>query len=196
MFQVRHYLTDDQRDVYLEWLKKVRDPIAKGHVIRRVNRMAEGNFGDHKFCRDGVCCGTMCSSLCNACAAVKKGVGVDGECGKIQSGSDPAAECEVSGAIVAQPPPACPLSGEVDEAVARPGIEGERADGPPHDGHVGDPAEILQRAHRSATEERRVKVRHERGSLSSSGKVAHPKVGDDWEAGTLRDDRRLAELEC
>ena len=23
-------------------------------MIRRVNRMAEGNFGDHKFCRDGV----------------------------------------------------------------------------------------------------------------------------------------------
>lgn len=24
------------------------------HPLRRVNRMAEGNFGDHKFCRDGV----------------------------------------------------------------------------------------------------------------------------------------------
>ena len=40
--------------MYLGWLKKVRDPLAKGQVIRRVNRLAEGNFGDHKFCRDGV----------------------------------------------------------------------------------------------------------------------------------------------
>lgn len=54
MFNVRHYLTADQKDVYLEWLKKVRDPLAKGQIIRRVNRLAEGNFGDHKFCRDGV----------------------------------------------------------------------------------------------------------------------------------------------
>lgn len=54
MFKVRHYLTSDQKDVYLEWLKKVRDPLAKGQLIRRVNRLADGNFGDHKFCRDGV----------------------------------------------------------------------------------------------------------------------------------------------
>jgi len=52
MFSVRHYLTPDQKDVYLEWLKKLRDPLAKGQVIRRVNKLAESNFGDHKFCRD------------------------------------------------------------------------------------------------------------------------------------------------
>ena len=54
MYTVRHYITDEQKDIFSEWLKKVRDPIAKGNVIRRINRMAEGNFGDHKFCRDGV----------------------------------------------------------------------------------------------------------------------------------------------
>ena len=54
MYTVRHYLTDEQRDIFQEWLKKVRDPLAKGQIIRRVGRMAEGNFGDHKFCRDGV----------------------------------------------------------------------------------------------------------------------------------------------
>lgn len=54
MFNVRHYLTPDQKDVYLEWLKRLRDPLAKGQLIRRVNRLTEGNFGDHKFCRDGV----------------------------------------------------------------------------------------------------------------------------------------------
>lgn len=54
MFRIRHYLTTNQKDVYLEWLKKVRDPLAKGQLIRRVNRLADGNFDDHKFCRDGV----------------------------------------------------------------------------------------------------------------------------------------------
>ena len=54
MYTIRHYLTDAQRDVYIEWLKKVRDPLAKGQIVRRVNRLAEGNFGDHKFCREGV----------------------------------------------------------------------------------------------------------------------------------------------
>jgi len=54
MYTVRHYLTSDLKDVYIGWLKKVRDPLAKGQIIRRVNRIAEGNFGDHKFCRDSV----------------------------------------------------------------------------------------------------------------------------------------------
>ena len=53
MFVVRHYLTEDERDLYQEWLKKLRDPIAKLQVVRRVNRVESGNFGDHKFCREG-----------------------------------------------------------------------------------------------------------------------------------------------
>lgn len=28
--------------------------MAKIAVVRRVNRIEQGNFGDHKFCRDGV----------------------------------------------------------------------------------------------------------------------------------------------
>ena len=54
MFNVRHYLTEDKRDPYQEWLKKLRDPIAKIQVVKRVNRLEDGNFGDHKFCREGV----------------------------------------------------------------------------------------------------------------------------------------------
>ena len=54
MFAVRHYLTEDERDPYQEWLKKLRDPIAKMQVVKRVNRIEGGNFGDHKFCREGV----------------------------------------------------------------------------------------------------------------------------------------------
>ena len=54
MFLVRHYLSEDERDPFQEWLKKLRDPIAKMQVVKRVNRIEGGNFGDHKFCRDGV----------------------------------------------------------------------------------------------------------------------------------------------
>ena len=35
-------------------LKTLKNTSAKVSVIRRVARMEQGNFGDHKFCRDGV----------------------------------------------------------------------------------------------------------------------------------------------
>lgn len=54
MYEIRHYLTMDEEDVYLDWLRKLRDVIAKIAVNRRVTRIELGNFGDHKFCRDGV----------------------------------------------------------------------------------------------------------------------------------------------
>lgn len=54
MYEIRHYLTADERDVYLDWLRKQRDIRARIAIDRRVNRVAQGNFGDHKFCRDGV----------------------------------------------------------------------------------------------------------------------------------------------
>lgn len=57
MVEIRHYLTEDGKDVFLDWLRRVRDPIAKVQIVKRVkrvNRVEQGNFGDHKFCRDGV----------------------------------------------------------------------------------------------------------------------------------------------
>lgn len=54
-YSVEHYLTaGEHRDPYLDWLQRLRDNQAKVSVIRRVARMEQGNFGDHKFCRDGV----------------------------------------------------------------------------------------------------------------------------------------------
>ncbi len=38
----------------MEFLKGIRDPIAKSKISSRVNRMATGNFGDNKPCREGV----------------------------------------------------------------------------------------------------------------------------------------------
>ena len=54
MFTVRHYVTEDEQDPFQEWFKKLRDPIAKVQVLKRVNRIEGGNFGDHKPCREGV----------------------------------------------------------------------------------------------------------------------------------------------
>ncbi|CEE92599.1 conserved hypothetical protein [Xenorhabdus nematophila str. Anatoliense] len=38
----------------MEFLKGIRDPIAKSKISSRVSRMVTGNFGDHKPCREGV----------------------------------------------------------------------------------------------------------------------------------------------
>jgi putative addiction module killer protein len=55
LYEIQHYLTpDDDRDLYVDWLMKLKDTKAKIAVVRRVTRIELGNFGDHKFCRDGV----------------------------------------------------------------------------------------------------------------------------------------------
>ena len=54
MYEIRHYLTSSGRDLYTEWLKRQRDNTARVAIVRRVLRMIPGNFGDHKFCHDGV----------------------------------------------------------------------------------------------------------------------------------------------
>jgi putative addiction module killer protein len=54
MYEIRHYLTSSGRDLYTEWLKRQRDTTARVAIARRVLRMIPGNFGDHKFCHDGV----------------------------------------------------------------------------------------------------------------------------------------------
>lgn len=53
--RIEHYLTlHGQKDLYADWLKRLRDNQAKVAVIRRVARIELGNFGNHKFCREGV----------------------------------------------------------------------------------------------------------------------------------------------
>jgi len=55
MYRIEHYLTaDGQKDLYIDWLRRVFDNRAKVAIIRRVARIEQGNFGDHKFCREGV----------------------------------------------------------------------------------------------------------------------------------------------
>ena len=54
MYEICHYLSKSQKDVFVEWRRQIRDTKARIAVDRRINRIEQGNFGDHKFCRDGV----------------------------------------------------------------------------------------------------------------------------------------------
>ena len=54
MYEIRHYLTADGKDTYLEWLTQLRDTSARIAIDRRVNRIELGNFGDINFVSDGV----------------------------------------------------------------------------------------------------------------------------------------------
>ena len=52
--EVRHYLDPQGRDVYQAWVDGLKDQVGRKAVVRRVLRIELGNFGDHKFVRDGV----------------------------------------------------------------------------------------------------------------------------------------------
>jgi putative addiction module killer protein len=54
VYEIRHYLTAEGKDVVLEWLRSLRDTKARIAIDRRINRMELGNFGDHRFCRESV----------------------------------------------------------------------------------------------------------------------------------------------
>lgn len=54
MFEIRHYLTIDGADPIASWLGDLRDVQAKIAIIRRLNCLEQGNFGDFKPLRDGV----------------------------------------------------------------------------------------------------------------------------------------------
>ena len=54
MFEIKHYLTRDGHDVFMDWRSQVKDSAVRIAIDRRINRVELGNFGNHKFCQDGV----------------------------------------------------------------------------------------------------------------------------------------------
>jgi len=55
MFEIRTYLTQDGHDPFSYWHDTIKDHRTKMAIDRRIIRVMEnGNFGDHKHCRDGV----------------------------------------------------------------------------------------------------------------------------------------------
>lgn len=54
MYELLDYVTPDGRNVFRRWSRKRTDSRTQQSIERRLIRAACGNFGDHKFCRDGV----------------------------------------------------------------------------------------------------------------------------------------------
>lgn len=54
MIDIVHYLTPIGDDPFQSWLDELEDLKARVAVLRRIDRVSAGNFGDHKFLRDGV----------------------------------------------------------------------------------------------------------------------------------------------
>ena len=52
--EVLHYLTVNGVDPLQSWLDDLKDLKGRVAVLRRVDRLASGNFGDHQFCGNGV----------------------------------------------------------------------------------------------------------------------------------------------
>ena len=54
VIEIRHYVDRAGRDVFDEWLTRLRDARAQAKIAVRINRLAAGNFGDSKVLRGGV----------------------------------------------------------------------------------------------------------------------------------------------
>jgi putative addiction module killer protein len=53
-YTLRHYITEDDSDVIIEWLRALNDLQAVSRIIRRLDRARSGNFGDHSSVGEGV----------------------------------------------------------------------------------------------------------------------------------------------
>ena len=54
MITIRYYRRANGRHPFRDWLMDISDKRVRTAVLRRVDRLMEGNFGEHRFLRDGV----------------------------------------------------------------------------------------------------------------------------------------------
>ena len=54
MYEIRRYQTPNGKEVLTEWLSALKDREGQRAILRRLFRLENGNFGDHKFCSDGI----------------------------------------------------------------------------------------------------------------------------------------------
>ena len=52
--EIVHYIKPDGEDPFQKWLDGLKDMRARIAILRRIDRAALGNFGDHNPCRKGV----------------------------------------------------------------------------------------------------------------------------------------------
>jgi putative addiction module killer protein len=53
-YEIWRYRAANDRIPITDWVRSLRDAMAQVAIDRRILRMELGNFGDHKYCRDGV----------------------------------------------------------------------------------------------------------------------------------------------
>jgi putative addiction module killer protein len=53
VIDVRHYLTRGGKDVFDDWLTRLKDARAQAKVAVRIDRFVAGNFGDCRPLRQG-----------------------------------------------------------------------------------------------------------------------------------------------
>jgi putative addiction module killer protein len=54
LVEIQHYLTPSGKDLYQQWLDDLKDLKRRVVIQRRIDRVVNGNFGDHRFCEEGV----------------------------------------------------------------------------------------------------------------------------------------------
>ena len=54
MIQVLHYVNESGKDMVRQWLDDLHDPRAAARIVMRIDRLANGNFGDCKPLGNGV----------------------------------------------------------------------------------------------------------------------------------------------
>ena len=52
-YSIIHY-EEDGRDIYQGQIDSLRDGRGKIAILRAIDRLEDGNFGKHRFCREGV----------------------------------------------------------------------------------------------------------------------------------------------
>ena len=52
-YKIVHY-EENGRDIFEDWLAELKDKQGAIAVLRTTKRIEKGNFGDHKYLRDGV----------------------------------------------------------------------------------------------------------------------------------------------
>lgn len=52
-FEIVHYERSG-KDIFQDWLDNLRDVRAKTTIARVIKRLESGNFGVHRFCRNGI----------------------------------------------------------------------------------------------------------------------------------------------
>ena len=52
--QVKHFVTDNGRDLFGEWINGLKDTQGQIAVLKRIDRMGDGNLGDHSYVGQGV----------------------------------------------------------------------------------------------------------------------------------------------